>query len=92
MDYRWAIFEMHGCPAMPGPRDCNIYYDTTQYLLNCGVLYHPTHWRPAYYTLLPSVQLRINADAAGAPPPSPAPWSIPGAVPPAYYDGVTTDD
>ncbi len=87
MDYRWAIFEMHGCPTMPGPRDCNIYYDTTQYLLNCGVIYHPSHWRPAYYTILPSVQFQVNADAADA-----QPWSIPGAVPPSYFDGVTTDD
>jgi len=92
MDYRWAIFEMHGCPTMPGPRDCNIYYDTTQYLLNCGVIYHPSHWLPAYYTILPSVQFQVNADAAGAQPPTAMPWSIPGAVPPSYFDGQTTDD
>ena len=52
MDYRYAIFAEYGCPTMPYLRDCNISYDEVQYLLNCGVIYHPSQWRPAYYTQL----------------------------------------
>ena len=75
-DYRWAIFSDFGCPAMPGPRDCNVIFGD-QYYMNSGVMYHPSHWRPAYYTLLNSMKSALHEVST---------------FDPVYFDGRTTDD
>ncbi len=78
-DYRYAVFSDYGCPEMPGPRDCNVIWSEDQHYLNRGVIYHPSQWRPAYYTLLGSM--------------SAVPSSVPvSSFDAAFFDGVTTDD
>ncbi len=78
MDYRWAVFSDYGCPAMPGPRDCNVIYSESQHYLNTGVIYAPSQWRTAYYTMLDD--LAEN-------------WAVAQSrVDPDYFDGITTDD
>ena len=78
MGYRWAVFSDYGCPNMPGPTDCNIIQGD-QHLLNTGVVYSPSHWRPAYYTRLSMYKAR------GAHEPV-------SSFDPVYFDGKTTGD
>lgn len=78
LDYRWAVFSDHGCPDMPGSRDCNVIWSADQHWLNTGVIYHPTHWRPSYYTMLRTLKNRRGGSV-----------SVFDAE---YFDGMTTDD
>ena len=80
MDYRWAVFSDYGCPTMPGPRDCNVIWSTSQHYFNTGVIYHPSQWRPAYYTQLDSLTDTFTATRKVS------------SFDPHYFDGVTTDD
>ncbi|MGC4122172.1 MAG: hypothetical protein QM765_47850 [Myxococcales bacterium] len=43
-DYRWAVFSDYGTPTMPGKRDANIIYSTSQKILNTGIVYAPSRW------------------------------------------------
>ena len=80
MDYRWAVFSDYGCPTMPGPRDCNVIWSSGQYLLNTGVIYHPSHVRPAFYNQLDTLTDTFTATSKVS------------SFDPHYFDGVTTDD
>ena len=44
-DYRYAIFEQYGSPAMPGKRDTKIIYSANQHWLNTGRMWAPSHWQ-----------------------------------------------
>jgi len=44
LDFRYAIFEEFGAPAMPYKRDTGIIYSTSQHLLNTGFMYAPPKW------------------------------------------------
>ncbi|MBW2456777.1 MAG: hypothetical protein JRI68_19830, partial [Deltaproteobacteria bacterium] len=49
LDFRYAIFEEFGSPAMPGKRDLHVIYSENQHLLNTGVMWAPDHWVQADY-------------------------------------------
>ncbi|MBU1220407.1 thrombospondin type 3 repeat-containing protein [Myxococcota bacterium] len=78
MSYRHAIFSDYGCPSDITIKDCNVIYSTSQHYLNTGVIYHPSHWRAAYYTYL--------ARAKGGF------WPDVSSFDADYFDGRTTDD
>ncbi|MBU1238682.1 hypothetical protein KKF84_03850, partial [Myxococcota bacterium] len=53
MGWRNAIFSDYGCPSFTGvSSDCNVIYSLNTDYLNTGVVYHPSHWRQAYYAWL----------------------------------------
>ncbi|MBN2722744.1 MAG: thrombospondin type 3 repeat-containing protein [Deltaproteobacteria bacterium] len=78
MSYRNAIFSTYGCPTDISEKDCNVIYSESQHYLNTGVIYHPDHWREAYYTYLARSKGGYWPDVS----------SFDGE----YFNGKTTDD
>ncbi len=48
-DFRYAIFEEHGAPEMPGKRDLHVIYSENPHLLNTGSMWAPDHWAQMDY-------------------------------------------
>jgi hypothetical protein len=44
LDFRYAVFEEHGDPVMPGKRDLHVIYSENPHLLNTGTMWAPDHW------------------------------------------------
>lgn len=45
LDFRYAVFNRHGSPAMPYKRDLRVIYSTNQRYLNTGEMWSPPQWR-----------------------------------------------
>ncbi len=44
LDYRYAVFDEFGEPAMPYKRDLHVIYSTDQRYLNTGMMFNPSLW------------------------------------------------
>jgi len=77
-----GICDGNNIPKMPGPRDTDITYSTSQVYLNTGMMLHPSHWvaKRTNTTTLSVEQLRAFEE------------KYPFAFDPKSFDGLTVDD
>lgn len=76
LDFRYAIFDQFGCPAMPGKRDCQIIYSKNRKYLNTGMMWHPNLWNKTRATLAQKASSDLGETVFNK----------------EYFNGVTTDD
>jgi hypothetical protein len=80
LDYRYAVFDQHGAPAMPYKADLHVIDSDDQLYLNTGIVYDPSLWLPTSWS-----DATQSAQAAETYP------LVESAFDGSYFNGVTLD-